>query len=257
MNRCRAVLFVLAAGALLAGMHRPAEARSIQEAGYARMVSGMQENAEFANSHVLFYSGPRNLKQVALTFDDGPEMQYTPQILDVLKRNDVHATFFLVGARAEKYPQIVKRISDEGHAIGNHTYDHANLTKLTVEQVRDEVEQGERSLTKILGYHPAIFRAPFGAANAPVLREVAHMNYKIIDWSVDTRDWAGVSTNQIVANVRKEVFPGGIILQHTFAGRGGLRNTVEALPQIIDELKANGYAFVTIPELLKIPSHME
>lgn len=257
MIRCRAALILLAAGAMLTGMYRPVEARSIQETGYARMVSGMQENAEFANSHVLFYSGPRNLKQVALTFDDGPELRYTPQILDVLKRNGVHATFFLVGARAEKFPQIVKRISAEGHAIGNHTYDHANLTKLTAAQVREEVEQGERSLTKILGYHPAIFRAPFGAANAPVLREVAHMNYKIIDWSVDTRDWAGISTNEIIANVRKDVFPGGIILQHTFAGRGGLRNTVEALPKIIDELQSNGYAFVTIPELLKIPSHME
>jgi peptidoglycan-N-acetylglucosamine deacetylase len=202
--------------------------------------------------------GPGLKKEVALTFDDGPDNRYTPEILDILQKNGVPATFFVIGMRAKTFPQIVKRIDNEGHAIGNHTWNHRDLLKLSPEQIRIELSQTDEVLNSIVGYYPSLFRPPYGAASTRVIKEVTAMGYKVIDWSIDTRDWAGTPTPTILQYVQKDLYPGGIILEHCAGGdTEDLSNTVRALPQIISTLKAKGYAFVTVPQLLNIPGSMD
>lgn len=190
-------------------------------------------------------------KQIALTFDDGPDNKYTPKILDILKKNQIKATFFLVGEHAERYPDTVKRIAEEGHIIGNHTWDHQDLAKLPPESIHNEIAKTDEMIKKITGQSPSLFRAPYGAVNEQVKSDAASSGHMLIGWSVDTMDWDGKTVQQIMAAVKKEAAPGAIILQHSSGGKkGNLNNTVEALPQIIAYLKNNGYSFVTVPELL-------
>jgi len=203
--------------------------------------------------NIFFYSGSRNAKKVALTFDDGPDNIYTGQILTILHRENIKATFFVVGVRAKAHPEVIRRIAAEGHAIGNHTWDHHSISDLTPNALNNEILQTDSLLTSILGYHPILFRPPYGAIKAETVPVISGMGYKIIGWSVDTRDWAGTSPQQIQKNVLKEVYAGGIILQHSAGGsKENLSNTVKALPQIISTLKAQGYDFVTVPKLLNL-----
>jgi polysaccharide deacetylase family sporulation protein PdaB len=204
---------------------------------------------------VVYYSGSTSSKEIALTFDDGPDTNYTVQILDILKQYSIKATFFVVGTRAQAHPDIIKRIVKEGHVIGNHTWDHSDLSKATSEQIELEVNKTEQVLDSISGLHTNIFRPPYGSASRTVINKIASMGYYIIDWSVDTRDWAGTSPPKIMAYVKKETRPGGIILQHCAGGKGdNLSNTIKVLPNIIQTLKAQNYDFVTIPQLLHLQS---
>lgn len=204
---------------------------------------------------ILFFSGPRSAKRAALTFDDGPDVHYTTQILDVLKQHGVKATFFIMGTRAQAHPDMVRRIANEGHVIGNHTWDHPKLPKESTEALKSEIDRTNVQLHSILGYYPALFRPPYGAATQEEVRMLGTMGYKVINWSVDTRDWSGTAPLQILHNVRREAHPGAIILEHCAGGKGeDLSNTVQALPQIIALLKSQGYSLVTVPELLNIPA---
>lgn len=203
--------------------------------------------------NIVFYIAHTNKKQVALTFDDGPDITFTPEILDILKQNNIRATFFIVGARAKAHPEMIKRIEHDGHAIGNHSWDHPDLDKLSNNDVTSEIQRTDNTLFYLLGYHPTFVRPPYGAADLRVIKSIGLMGCKIIDWSVDTRDWAGTPPAKILLNVRSEIHPGAIILQHCAGGKGeNLSNTVTALPQIIKELRSQGYQFVTVPELLGI-----
>lgn len=207
--------------------------------------------SELAN--IVFHHGPTNKKVVALTFDDGPDVNYTTKILDILKQNGIKATFFIVGNRAKAHPEMVKRIADEGHVIGNHTWDHPDIKKITTEQLKNELQRIDQLLNSIVNYYPHLFRPPYGFANANDIKELGSLGYKIIDWSVDTKDWAGTPPDKIMEYVHNELSPGGIVLEHCAGGRDDkLDNTVEALPRIISYLKEQGYSFVTIPELLSI-----
>lgn len=204
-------------------------------------------------SKVVYYSGPSSSRQVALTFDDGPDVYFTTQILDILKKEDVKATFFVIGERAQAHPEMVKRIVNEGHVIGNHTWDHPYLPKSTSQKVHYEISKTDEFLDSLLGFHPTIFRPPYGAVSPEIIKETSSLGYSIINWSVDTRDWAGTSPEQIMGYVKKEIYPGGIILQHCAGGKkDNLSNTVKALPVIISTLRSQKYKFVSIPELLQI-----
>lgn len=206
-------------------------------------------------SQVFYNSKNRKLKQIALTFDDGPDAYYTPQILDILKQYNIKATFFIIGVRAEAHPEIVHRIFDEGHSIGNHTWDHPLMTKIQADKVQEEVDKTEEELYKITGVRTAMFRPPYGALAPQQVKEISSMGYNIIDWSVDTRDWAKTPTPEIMKFVSKEVYPGGIILQHCAGGKNeDLSNTVKALPEIINLLEKQGYSFVPVQDILGIPS---
>ncbi|WP_207708721.1 polysaccharide deacetylase family protein [Heliobacterium mobile] len=201
---------------------------------------------------VLFYKGNETKKQTALTFDDGPDNVYTPRILDILRAKGIKATFFIVGVQARAHPNVLKRIVDEGHAIGNHSWDHPRLPSLSSAQVIEEVQSTEAEIERITGKRSDLFRPPYGLMTARELDELKSLGYRVIDWSVDTTDWKGESDKKILALVNKEISPGGIILQHCMAGRPGeLEGTVKALPQIIDRLRAKGYQFVTVSALLE------
>ncbi|MFD2168685.1 polysaccharide deacetylase family protein [Tumebacillus lipolyticus] len=188
---------------------------------------------------------------VALSFDDGPDLEFTPQILDILKRENVKATFFLLGKRSKMYPHIVQRIVAEGHSIGNHTWDHPILTKSTPQKIRAEIQKTDDVLFKIVGFHTYMFRPPYGEATTANVFQITKMNYKVIDWSVDTRDWIASSPDQILNIVNQTVKPGAIILGHS-AGPKQIQHTVNSLPDMIRMLRAKNYKIVTIPELLNM-----
>ncbi|MFB0843257.1 polysaccharide deacetylase family protein [Paenibacillus oleatilyticus] len=196
-------------------------------------------------------SGPvKATKQVALTFDDGPDNKYTPQVLDILKQHEVKATFFVVGRQVVNHPDVLKRIHDEGHSVGNHSWDHANLTKLSADQIQKEIKSTDEAIEKVIGSSTPMVRTPYGAVNASIKRSLTSAGRQLVFWTVDTKDWSGAAPADMVELVRNRTKNGGIILMHSFGGKNGkLDNTVEALPHMIEALKQDGYAFVTVPEL--------
>lgn len=199
----------------------------------------------------MVFSGSRAKRQIALTFDDGPDLLFTPQILNVLKAHHVHATFFLMAERAQKYPQIVRRIKNEGHAVGGHTYSHLNLLKAKSDRFEWEMKKSEEVLRPLLGYNPRLFRPPYGAATKQQLKWLHKHGYTVVHWDVDSLDWKQLSAKQITQNILRQAKPGSIILLHSASGKGGdLTGTVQALPGVIKALKAAHLEFVTVPEIL-------
>ncbi|WP_246879875.1 polysaccharide deacetylase family protein [Bacillus suaedae] len=198
--------------------------------------------------------GPMTENRVALTFDDGPDPRFTPQLLDVLSKFNVPATFFVMGARAEAYPEITKRMANEGHIIGNHTYWHPNLVQENIASLKREIRQTEDVIADLVGYRTKLFRPPYGFLYNELVEEVAELNYTIIGWSLDTLDWRELGADNIAYNVINNIEPGSIILMHDGgewdADRTG---TIESLKQIIPVLQEQGFEFVTVPELLSIP----
>jgi peptidoglycan/xylan/chitin deacetylase (PgdA/CDA1 family) len=200
---------------------------------------------------VVIYKGNSQMKRLALTFDDGPDNFYTPRILDILRGKGVPGTFFIVGKEAKRYPDMVRRIVSEGNAIGNHSWDHAKLWTLSSDQVTQEIISTENLIEQITGSRSNLFRPPYGRVTPEEVVQIHNLGYRIIDWSVDSLDWKGTSAPAILQIVNKEASPGGIILEHSLAGHPGeLNGTLEALPQIIDHFRSQGYEFVTIPTLL-------
>lgn len=207
---------------------------------------------------VFYREGNIKEKKVALTFDDGPDNNYNVKILDILKENNVPATFFLIGKRCEMYPDIVKRIVNEGHIIGNHTWSHPNAMKISNNKLKQEIIKAEKVIEKIAGYKPCYFRSPYGSLNPEKVEYIESLGYKIISWNVDSLDWKGLSGAEVKTNILENVKKGSIILQHSAGGVGeDLTGTVEALPEIIEVLKKEGFNFVTIEELLSIPYKKE
>lgn len=196
------------------------------------------------------YRGPIN-HQVALTFDDGPDLHYTPQILTILRREHVKATFFIVGTQAIRYPEMLRRIVKEGHTIGNHSFDHPNLFQVSSNEVVREILFTDRTIRRITGIHTPWFRAPYGNVNTTILNQLLRMGYRAVNWSVDSTDWRSLSSTQVQHNILTHVHPGAIILQHCSAfPPENLSGTVAALPEIISALRHQGYELVTIPKLL-------
>lgn len=215
-------------------------------------VSNDKLQKEYPNTLALH--GPPTENKVALTFDDGPDTRFTPQVLDVLKKHNIKATFFLIGARAKEHDEIVKRIHDEGHAIGNHTYWHPNLPKEKLDRMEWEVTETEKVIENIIGYKPRLFRSPYGALNEEMVETLGGMNNTIIGWNVDSLDWKQLESDVIADNVLSNVDLGSIILMHD----GGdwsmdLSGTVGGLDKIISKLKEDNTNFVTVPELIGVP----
>ena len=199
--------------------------------------------------------GPTNQKRIALTFDDGPDPRFTEDVLKVLNQYNVSGTFFLMGSRAIAYPEIVKRLNNEGHVIGNHTYFHPNLVKeADIPTLEREVTRTENTLNDIIGYRTSLFRPPYGFLYNELVEKLAEMQYLIIGWSVDSLDWEEDPPEVIASTVLDNIHPGAIILMHDGADWDGDRtNTIAALRQIIPALQKQGYEFVTVPELLNVP----
>lgn len=205
-------------------------------------------------AETFIFEGNRNRNQIALTFDDAPDSLYTPQILDILKQYGVKATFFIVGYRAEEHPDVVRRIVREGHAIGNHSYSHAQLNKLTTADFIRELERTERILAKLVGYAPKMVRPPYGAIRDDQLAWLAENRYLTVNWNVDPEDWKGLSKTAITNHVLSAAKAGSIILMHSGTGQGGdLSGGVAALPEIIEKLTGKGYELVPLTEMLDVP----
>lgn len=216
--------------------------------------SGTNQNQNQSMEKKVYFNGSaKDGKQVALTFDDGPDAIVTPQILDILRENDIKATFFILGDRAASHPETVRRIVEEGHAIGNHSWSHPNFKEITMEEAMKQINDTQDKLNDIIGYRPSLFRPPYGALDEEKVEAIQSLDLAIVNWSVDTMDWSGLPAQGIMQRIHTQLKPGGIILQHTANGKNHLANTIEALKQLIPDLKDQGYSFVTVPELLHLP----
>ncbi len=196
-------------------------------------------------------SGDTEEMVVALTFDDGPSIKHTPEILNILKEHNVKATFFIVGEHVKYYPGLTKRIFEEGHIIGNHSYYHPDFKTISRKEVEEELTKTSKSVQKITGRYPLLLRPPYGHCNDTVNQVVKDLGFKMITWSVMTDDYKPeIKAEEIKKEILNKMHPGAIIGLHD--GGGDRTKTVKALPEIIRTLREQGYELVTIPELLNI-----
>ena len=187
---------------------------------------------------------------VSITFDDGPNPVATPLILDTLKATDVHATFFVLGRHADRWPDLVRRMADEGHQIGNHGYYHRKLHRRTPAYVRDDLTRGVDAIQRACGVTPRHFRAPHGFRNPWVTPIARSLGERTIGWSLGVWDSAKPGSAEIVRRTLDGMRAGSILLLHDGDGydaEGDRTQTAEALPQIIAGLRARGFRFVTLP----------
>ena len=193
-------------------------------------------------------------KIVALTFDDGPYSPYTEQILDVLQEHGIQATFFLVGSNAEKHSELVKRIVEQGHQIGNHTYTHVDLLKLDRSAALTEIDRTNTVLKAAVGFAPHVVRPPHGFRDPAIMDVMANRGLAVVEWSVMSKDWTNPGTEAIVDRTVSKVKNGSVILLHDgdgIAAKADRSQTVAATRKIIEQLQAKGYRFVTVDEILQ------
>ncbi|BAT51949.1 Polysaccharide deacetylase [Nostoc sp. NIES-3756] len=188
-------------------------------------------------------------KVIALTFDDGPWPETTAQVLDILKQNNIKATFFVVGQNVKNYPDLLKRVVAEGHAIGNHTWHHW-YHFMNPQVAAYEVANTTKLIYQITGVKTDLFRPPGGMMHNGLVSYAKNNKYAVIMWSSDSADYSRPTVPKLINNVFRLAKPGGIVLMHD--GGGNRSQTVQALPEIITRFRKQGYSFVTVPELLEI-----
>jgi len=210
---------------------------------------------KFAEFPTLYHQGAGGEHQVAITFDDGPDPRWTPKILDILKAANVKATFFVVGVNAERYPELVRRIVNEGHEVGNHTYYHPNLALCWPEHIRLELNATQLLLETITGRATTLFRPPYAADTGPTdlseltpLKIAEDLNYLVVLENIDPQDWAKPGADIILRRIKQQRHDGSVILLHD-AG-GDRSQTVESLPRILDWLHTRGDTVVPLSTLL-------
>ncbi|MEG3905817.1 polysaccharide deacetylase family protein [Microcoleus sp. B4-C5] len=187
-------------------------------------------------------------KAIALTFDDGPWPKTTTQILDILKENNIKATFFWVGKYLKNSPEIGQQVAQAGHAIGNHTWNHQYL-QYNEDGAAREIDRTSSLIQDLTGIQTSMFRPPGGILNNGLTAYAQKKNYAVVMWSADSFDWRTL-TESLIDNVMRQANSGGIVLMHD--GGGNRARTVKALPDIIARLRNEGYSFVTVPELLQM-----
>lgn len=198
----------------------------------------------------IIHEAKLNIKQkvVALTFDDGPDPNSTEKILKILQENKIKGTFFILGKSLQNYPEIAKKIINEGHAIGNHSWSHP-YSQVTETIARQEIENTGNLLYKLTGAKTYLFRPPGGILTNGLADYAKKNKHGVVMWSADSRDWYA-SEEVVIDNVLKQAKSGGVILMHD--GGGDRTQTIKALPKIITELKKRGYKFTTVSELLEM-----
>ncbi|MEA5576694.1 polysaccharide deacetylase family protein [Anabaena sp. UHCC 0451] len=206
--------------------------------------------AKFQGKTVYQVKPKNNEKVIALTIDDGPWPKTTVEMLDILQQNDVKATFFWVGSSLKNHPEIAKRVVAEGHAIGNHTWNHL-YKRMDAATAKSEIEKTNELIYKTTGVKTSIFRPPGGYLNNGLATYAKSQKNSVVMWSVTSADTDPRAKYQVfVKNILRDAKPGAIVLMHD--GGGNRERTVKALPEIINGLKQQGYKFVTIPELLEM-----
>jgi len=210
-------------------------------------------------SVAYFTRGNAEHRDVCLTFDDGPHVKGAPLIMDILKKEGIHGTFFVVGIRVREHPELVKRMIDEGHEVGNHTQDHIRLDTLPLQNVKAEIRNCEINVERAAGRRTALFRAPGTRVTHDIMLMVKSMGYTTVGWNVGAHDFIPPTTRQLTPEMIAEMNttpkqvadrvientkPGVIILLHDSPV------TAAALPTIIQKLRAEGYAFKTVTQML-------
>jgi len=191
------------------------------------------------------YCVKRDNKAVSLTFDAAWGNEDTEELIDILAKYNVKATFFVVGFWVDKYPESVKALHDAGHEVMNHSNDHAHFSRLSTDQIISNVTKCNEKIAAVTGVTPTLFRCPYGEYDDHVIKALTSMGMYTIQWDVDSLDWKDLTADQIVQRVTSRVQPGSIVLFHNAA-----KNTPAALPAIIEYLLANGYQIVPVSELL-------
>lgn len=190
-------------------------------------------------------------RRVALTFDDGPDPQRTPAVLDLLARQGVRATFFVVGARAEAHPELVRRMVAEGHVVGNHSYTHSWRFPLrSLGRTMEELRRTGEVLHRITGRQPRLFRPPFGVTNPTIARAVRRLGLDPVGWSIRSLDTMGQSPERVAARILRRLHPGAVILLHDRCA--GSERLVGLL---VEGLRSRGLEPVTLPELFDIEAY--
>lgn len=211
---------------------------TMTEAQYkdSRALSGGSVRQEDADSALT------EKKKIALTFDDGPDSEYTPMLLDGLAQRNVKATFFVIGKQAEEQPKIMERIVKEGHLIGNHTYNHVDIRHMTESAAKEEILKANEVITKYTGEQPCFLRPPFGNGSSRLEKDIEMIQ---VLWTIDTMDWACKNEAKICNTVYREVKENSIILMHD-----EYPSTVRAALSIVDRLTKEGYEFVTVDKIV-------
>ena len=194
---------------------------------------------------IPIYCVERDDKKVAISFDAAWGNEQTETLLQILKDKNVTATFFLVGDWVDKYPDSVKAIAKEGHDVENHSDTHAYMTKLSKEGQMTEIKNCNEKIKALTGKTPTLFRPPYGDYDNSVVKSVKESNMYCIQWDIDSLDWKDPTPSEMVQKITSKLTSGSIILMHN-----GAKNTPEALPQIIDAVRAQGYEFVPISQII-------
>lgn len=223
-------------------------------AAAAAVAAGYQSMAPTGQWYGRTFTGlPRGTRQLALTYDDGPNDPHTLRLLEVLDRHQLHATFFLIGRYVHQHPEIARAIVSTGHVIGNHTFTHPLLTLKSSAQVRQELSACHAALHDAIGEHSNLFRPPFGGRRPAVLRIARELGLEPIMWNVTGYDWNAPPSAVIEQKVAKQIHGGDVILLHDGGHKqmGADRSqTVLATENLIRRYKSEGYEFVTIPQMM-------
>lgn len=191
------------------------------------------------------YQGGTSEPRIALTFDDGPNPDFTLRTLELLARYGARATFFLVGKRIDAYPELARAIVDAGHEVANHTYSHPNLAKLTSQEALQELDLANQALERATGLRTYLFRPPGGNYTTGLVQDLAKAGYLTVLWTANTADYSQPGVTEISRVILQGARPGAIILAHT-----GAAQTLESLPYVLEALRQKGFRFVTVGELL-------
>lgn len=223
-------------------------------ASAAAVAAGYQSMAPTGQWYGRTFTGlRRGSRQLALTFDDGPNDPHTLRLLEVLAKHGVHATFFLIGRFAQQRPDIAREIAAAGHIIGNHTFSHPLLIFKSQSEIRREISQCRAALEDAVGSHSNLFRPPFGGRRPAVLRVTRELGLEPVMWNVTGYDWNAASSDAIERQINKRVRGGDVILLHDGGHKqvGADRSkTVMAVDRLIAHYKSAGYEFLTIPEMM-------
>jgi len=191
-------------------------------------------------------------KYIALTFDDGPNMISTPLLLDILDETNVKATFFVLGELAEQFPDVIKRMAEAGHEIGNHSYKHLELPTLSKTKIASQLDYTNLCLLDITGKRPRLMRPPFGSVNKNVVSVASEKDMAVILWTIDPKDWLITNSAAIANKVIKNAEDGAIVLLHDAHKPSAL-----AAKAIIEELKKQDFEFLTVSDLIHMDRGLE